>query len=295
MKDASEEPWTTRWRVERPLDSAGAGMTALVVHTESGQKGVLKRLRPGSHRYTRANMAREIVNLNALESAGCPVPRILDKNTNAYAAKDGVLYFVREYVDGEPLNKDVEAHGPWNLKRVDELVDALTRTLRIAFGLEILHGDLRPDNIVVTKDETTPYIILNYGVTFDRRARPFIVSRENAPRPRFLELPEVLLDQAEPSEITDLTGVVALAYYALTGDVPKTLVAEGGFAPHQRDPEAFANRFAQTKTLVAAQAFFEQGFARRPADRYQTLDEFRACWRRVAPISPLSLDDLDKR
>ncbi len=288
----SDKPWESRWTIIEKLDSAGDGRTALVEQRSSGVKGVLKYLQSGPNRYTRANMAREIVNLSDLFNAGCSVPRVLDKNTNAYSAKDGALYFVREFAEGRSLHGLITEGGPWSGGQVNELLESLVRSLKIAFALNIVHGDLRPDNIVMVESTPPGFAILNYGITFDRSARSILTPKQGTARARFLDLPEIVLDGREPDQRSDITGLIALAFYALTGEAPRTLVGDGGLAPHQRDPEALARCFADPKHHVAADAFFEQGFARQPDDRFQTLDEFLSCWRRVVPLPPMSAQSL---
>lgn len=235
-------------------------------------------------------MAREIVNLNDLFNAGCAVPRVLDKNTNAYDAKDGSLYFVRSYIEGPTLDWAIAESGPWDGAHASEMIEALAKSLRIALELGFVHGDLRPENIIIESGETARYVILNYGLTFDRTARSVLAPQSGAQRARFLDLPESMLDDIAPSPVTDITGLVALAFYALTAEIPKSLVGSGGRAPHQRDPESLEGRFARANQFVAAQAFFEQGFARRPEDRFQTITEFLASWRRLTPPVILSAE-----
>jgi len=68
------------------------------------------------------------------------------------AGRDGgVLYIVMEYVDGEPLNRYVVTHSPGTGERLD-VVRQAALALGHAHEKGVLHRDVKPGNILVTRD-----------------------------------------------------------------------------------------------------------------------------------------------
>ena len=64
---------------------------------------------------------------------------------------DGVPYFVMEYVEGKTLEKVLDA-GPLPLERAVVWATDLAAALSRAHRAKVIHGDVKPANILVTKD-----------------------------------------------------------------------------------------------------------------------------------------------
>jgi serine/threonine-protein kinase len=63
---------------------------------------------------------------------------------------DGLPYFSLEFVDGKPLDKDLEGK-PQPEKRAAELLETLARAMHYAHERSIIHRDLKPANVLLTK------------------------------------------------------------------------------------------------------------------------------------------------
>ena len=64
---------------------------------------------------------------------------------------DGVPYFVMEYVEGETLEKVLDA-GPLPLERALVWAADLTAAIARAHQAKVIHGDIKPANILITND-----------------------------------------------------------------------------------------------------------------------------------------------
>jgi serine/threonine-protein kinase len=65
--------------------------------------------------------------------------------------EEGVLYIAMEYVDGEPLNQYAASHSPSFAERI-ELIRQAALALGHAHEKGVLHRDVKPGNILVTRD-----------------------------------------------------------------------------------------------------------------------------------------------
>jgi serine/threonine protein kinase len=72
---------------------------------------------------------------------------LYDVGTNA----EGVPYFVMEYVEGKTLEKVLDA-GPLPLEKAVVWATDLAAALSRAHRAKVIHGDVKPANILVTKD-----------------------------------------------------------------------------------------------------------------------------------------------
>lgn len=65
--------------------------------------------------------------------------------------QDGLRYMLMEFVDGEPLSKYLTTHGFLSLPETVDLCIELSRVLAYAHTLSVIHRDIKPDNIMMTK------------------------------------------------------------------------------------------------------------------------------------------------
>lgn len=78
------------------------------------------------------------------------------------AGVDGVTpYLVTELIDGEPLSAEIR-RGPVPIRRLLDLATQIADGLAEAHGAGIVHGDLKPDNLMVTRAGRAK--ILDFGL-----------------------------------------------------------------------------------------------------------------------------------
>jgi eukaryotic-like serine/threonine-protein kinase len=91
------------------------------------------------------------------------VVRVLDFDVSA----GDVPFLVMEHLDGQDLAQHLLLHGPLSLDRVVAIVGQIASALEVAHRLGIVHGDLKPANVMLVAREGLPDFVkvLDFGVS----------------------------------------------------------------------------------------------------------------------------------
>jgi serine/threonine-protein kinase len=125
---------------------------------------------------------------------------------------DGEHYIVSEYVKGETLDK-IAVEEPIRTTRFFKLSLKIIEALAFAHEKMIVHGNLKPSNIIVTKDDEIK--ILDFGL--NPRGEQ-VVKRIEADAIRYMA-PEQI-EGHDPNFASDLYALGGIFHCVLTGDAP---------------------------------------------------------------------------
>lgn len=127
------------------------------------------------------------------------------------------LYVATEHLDGISLRQWMHDHPRPELEAVRRIVEQLVKGLRALHRNEIVHGDLRPENVIVDADGGVK--IIDFG---SARVEGLVQAAPGeAPMPGALQYaaPEVLAGH-KATWRADLFSVAVIAYEMLTGQLP---------------------------------------------------------------------------
>ncbi|WAI86389.1 MULTISPECIES: bifunctional protein-serine/threonine kinase/phosphatase [Achromobacter] len=130
------------------------------------------------------------------------------------------LYTVSEYLPGRTLTRWMAEHPRPTLDQAVTLIEQIARGLQAFHRLEIVHQDLRPDNILIDDDGVARIIDLGStqaaglwdGATQDDDAPSMLGTAQYA-------APEYFLGEAGTSR-SDLYSLAAMLYQMLSGRLP---------------------------------------------------------------------------
>lgn len=132
--------------------------------------------------------------------------------------KRGYLYSVMEHVQGQNLAQWLVDHPRPPLDAVRRIVEQVARGLRTLHRAEMVHQDLRPENLMI--DATGSVKIIDFGavrvVGIEEMAG---AGRLQLPGLAQYMAPELFLDE-EGAPASDLFSLAAIAYQLLTGRLP---------------------------------------------------------------------------
>ena len=191
------------YRVLRRLGSGGMGTVYLA-------EGFGRTLAVKCMRWEGAELLRRFLDerqsLSRLDHPG--IARFLDGGRTPA----GEPYLVMEYVEGEPLST-WQRSGRIVAERV-KLFRAVAEAVEYAHGHQVVHGDLKPSNVLVTASGQPK--LLDFGVAklLDRQEAPGAEARSGPLTPAYAA-PEQMA--GEPiSPLTDVYGLGALLFELIT-------------------------------------------------------------------------------
>jgi serine/threonine protein phosphatase PrpC len=124
-------------------------------------------------------------------------------------------YYVMQLFRGEDLNNYLISHRHITIDDAVELASVLLKMSQFLLKYDLVHGDIKPDNIMIAKidEDTTEYKIIDFGSITE------IFSDESrAGTPSFLA-PERFLGEAI-SESSEIFSIGVTLYLSLTGKFP---------------------------------------------------------------------------
>ncbi len=127
-------------------------------------------------------------------------------------------YLVMEYVEGKSLGQLIKEHGPMRPERAVQVIGQIADGLAAAFQLGIVHRDVKPGNVLLTKDGTIKLADLGLAV--------FINSNGVSPVGNGLAgtvaymPPEQSLSAGTVDHRSDIYALVRSFYHLITGQIP---------------------------------------------------------------------------
>jgi predicted Ser/Thr protein kinase len=155
---------------------------------------------------------------------------------------EGVCYFVMEYVDGRTVAKLVRERGP-----LDERM-ALTVALEVARALEhaqrfgIIHRDIKPDNIMLTRDRQAKLLDLGLAKGGRAEGEADISAGMAVGTPNYMS-PEQIRGDTDLDTRADIYSLGVSLYFMVTGKTPFTGVPEAVMYKHLNEPPPHPLKF----------------------------------------------------
>lgn len=137
--------------------------------------------------------------------------------------KRNYLYIVTEYIEGQTLTQWMIDHPKPDLETVRGIVEQIAKGLRAFHRLEMLHQDLRPDNIMI--DSTGTVKIIDFGSTCVAGVMEMtkVIEQQNILGTAQYTAPEYFLGESGTPR-SDLFSLGVIAYQMLTGKLPYGLL-----------------------------------------------------------------------
>ncbi len=141
------------------------------------------------------------------------VVRVLD-----YCGVGASPYLVMEYVDGESLGRRIEREGPLDENEAIRLIAQVCEGLHKAHKQRLIHRDVKPDNILVTRDGIAKLTDLGLVKNADDELNLTKTGR-GLGTPNFMA-PEQFRNAKNADVRCDIYSLGATLYMAVTGEVP---------------------------------------------------------------------------
>jgi eukaryotic-like serine/threonine-protein kinase len=183
------------------------------------------------------------------------------------------LYYLTEYIEGDTLRLWMQNNPIADLSEVRLLVDQIAAGLRAFHRKDMVHCDIKPENILVDRFGTIK--IVDFGSTgvagLDEIAKP--VERPALVGTKAYTAPEYHLGH-KPTSRSDLFSLGVIAYEMLTGKLPYGEGFSNARSVSKLDPVPATARAQAIPGWVSAA--LARATHKNPAMRYETLSEFCA-------------------
>jgi eukaryotic-like serine/threonine-protein kinase len=182
-----------------------------------------------------------------------------------------VHYIVMEFVEGRTLRDVIRQEGPILPERASEIAQAVARALAAAHEAGLVHRDIKPGNIMLTRDGEVK--VMDFGIARTSTGDTLTQTAAVLGTASYLS-PE----QAQGSTVdarSDIYSLGCVLYEMLTGRPPFTGDTPVAIAyKHVREDPVHPSNL-NPDVPPSLDAVVMKAMAKNPDNRYQTADEFR--------------------
>ncbi|WP_215523530.1 serine/threonine-protein kinase [Varibaculum prostatecancerukia] len=249
------------------IKALGAGGMASVYQAEApdGRQVALKFLHPqiASDPNARKRLQREADAINRVSSSG--VAKVFEVNTQGETP-----YVAMELIKGVTIDQDVSEFGTWDLPDLIDLAQWLARILRELHSAGVVHRDVKPANIMISKQGP---VLIDFGISQTPGAERLTATGLVTGTPGYISPQLIQGEDARPRD--DWWAWLCVLLYCISGRPPfgsgPIEVVLGRINTGQAD---------LSELPQSLQRVFEAGFQVDP-ERRATPDQLIAAFRAV--------------
>lgn len=213
------------------------------------------------------NFARRFKQ-EAASAANLSSPYIV--NVYDWGQDDGTYYIVMEFVRGSDLKTAIKERGAINQRKVAEIGSQVCQALSVAHKQDIIHRDVKPQNIMVQPDGNVK--VMDFGIaraknsTMDKTASVLGTAHYISP------------EQAQGKDLTpasDLYSLGIVMYEAATGKLPFDGPDAVSVAMKQVQEAPALPSEIKPDIDPGLEAIIMKAMAKNPSERFATAMEMR--------------------
>lgn len=204
--------WLDDCQVLRPLQQSHRSHLYLVRHEPSGQHAVLKA--PSQELVDTPGYLERLLREEWIAHR-VQSPHVL--RAFPHTGTRSALYSLFCYEPGITLAAWMEQHPHPNLATVQQLISQLGRAVQALHRAEILHQDLRPQNVLVRPDGSV--CLLDFGAARLLGVPTLLDGQAHVPGTALYTSPEYVVGELG-QENSDLFSLAVICYQLLTGEFP---------------------------------------------------------------------------
>lgn len=198
--------------------------------------------------------------------------------------EQGRHFIAMEFVDGESLGARLKKEGKLPLREALETVQAVARALQYAHGRSIIHRDIKPDNIMVTRDGVVK--LADLGLAKSTKEESSVTQTGVALGTPYYMAPEQAQNARRADHRADIYALGITLMHLVTGKRP--FEADSSLAvilAHLEKPLPMG-RDLGTELPPEVDALIQKMSAKDPAARHQDYDSLLADIERILARPP---------
>ncbi len=258
-----------RYRIDAVLGAGAMGRVYAATEIHSDRRVALKVLH-GERLAEAETVARFKREADVLASIGHPC--IVEVHA-FHKTPEGIPYLAMELLEGVTLKTRLQNGGRFDdLFDLQEIVDCIASALEVAHEAEVIHRDLKPDNIFLPATGSPRAKLVDFGLSrVARQDKSLTASGMIIGTPRYMA-PEQIKDASKTGPASDIYSFGVIVYECLTGASPY---------PAQDYGQLLGCLLEGRKTplthyrpdLPGLGAFIDRALAQNPTQRHQTAGE----------------------
>jgi len=256
------------YRLLRRLGEGGMGSVYLAFKEGAGESVALKVL--GEHLVQTPGFVDRFYR-EARNGACLDHPNIIHSYLAAQDPVTGKHFLVLEYVEGQSAQTLLDQRGRLSLADAASIVLGIARALEHAHSRHIIHRDIKPDNILLTRTGLAKLADLGLAKKLDE------ASHLTGTRQGFGTTPYMPYEQAinarYADERSDIYALGATFYHLVTGVVPFQGVNDLEVIEQKNRGEYLSARAHDPAFPETLDRILARMLARQPSDRYQSATE----------------------
>ena len=260
-----------RYELEEMISKGGMGRVFRARHRDLGRKVALKLVLDG---FQDDQELRELFFKEARLASSLAHPNII--NVTDFGLDDELGYFVvMDLLEGETLRERMRQKRP-TLRFIFDVIDQVAGAVRYIHARDIIHCDLKPENLFLSKIEGEPrrsneIKLLDFGLSW---------RRETMPDPKLGGTPPYLAPErlrgAPPSPLCDVYSLGMVLYELIAGQLPYSgsvaqLIEQQLSGPMPPPPSTLAVEPLDERV----DELVMRALARNPAHRHASAEAFQ--------------------
>ena len=267
-----------RYLVGRVLGQGGFGITYLAFDRRLQMKVAVKEFLPAEIA-RRTGLTVSVTMQGRQEAFDYGLERFQDEartlarfigtpniaSTIDFFDENGTSYFVMEYIEGISFKNYIANHGGRvSVEEAYRVLCAVLQALTVVHGAGLVHRDVTPDNIYISKNGTVKLLDFGsarYSLGDKSHSLDVILKVGYAPKEQYIR-------RSRQGPFTDVYSAAACFYAAVTGFLP----------PESLERLEEDTLLSLTQAGVPVPAWLDQAILKalavRAEDRYQTAEEF---------------------
>ena len=207
-------------------------------------------------------------------------------NVYDWGQDEGTYYIVMEFVRGSDLKTAIIERGAINQRKVAEIGAQVCQALSVAHGLDIIHRDIKPQNILVQPDGNVK--VMDFGIA---RAKNSVMTQTSS----VLGTAHYISpEQAQGKDLTATSDIYSLGivlYESATGRLPFDGPDAVSVAMKQVNDLPVPPREINPDIDPSLEAIIMKAIAKNPAERFATAKDMRLALNDYLAGRPVNLGE----
>ncbi len=255
-----------RYRIVNLLGEGGMGSVYEAVDIITKRNVALK--------FLKTNVARDKVNLARFEIEAKATAKLNHPNiirVISVGKFENLPYMVNELILGKNLEEELQARGRFTFLEAADIIDQLCNALHVAHGNGIIHRDVKPSNIYISKEGLVK--LGDFGIARYADSKR-VTSNTNIVGSAHYLAPEVCKG-AEASPRSDIYALGINFFELITGHIPFDGESNVAIAVKQIKEKFPSPRKYVKNTPKTLETIIKKCCKKNPRDRYQSVEELQ--------------------